>query len=142
MAASTTPRKRAPRKAAAAPEPAAEKQPLFDDDGMVRPVQIGRRTSAPVEMQTLFSIDGVHYKVPKRVPARWGLRFIREAQDPEIGWSAALNHLVVDFLGPQNLRVLEESPSVTDEDVADIFVIARTIVLGQAQGLAEASDPS
>lgn len=133
MAANITPRKRAPKKAAPKPAPAK-----VWDDGM-EPVQIGQREAEPVELRPLFVIDGREYLVPAKPDPRLGLRFIREARDPEIGSSEALARLTVDFLGEDNLRALEESPKTTREDIADVFTIVQRIVLG---GPKKVVDPS
>jgi len=105
----------------------------------MEPVQIGQREPEPVEMRTLFVIDGTEYKVPAKPDPRLGLRFIREARDPQIGANEALARLTVDFLGEDNLRALEESPKTTASDIADVFTIIQRIVLG---GSKKATDPS
>lgn len=129
--------KRAPRKAApaAAPEP-----PTAQADG---PVRIGEGPAAPVEMVTIFSIDDVDYQIPKALPPHPGLRFIRQAADPRIGIDLALSNLLVEVLGPANLRALEEAPNLTRENVRAVFAAVRKHVLGPGGAvLLEAADPS
>jgi len=130
--ATTAPRKRAPKKAAPKPSPATQW-----DDGL-EPVRIGQRPET-VEMRTLFLIDDVEYKVPAKLDPRLGLRYLREARDPSVGAVEALARVTVDFLGEDNLRALEESPGLTQQDVTDVLTIAQRIVLGQAKA---AGNPS
>lgn len=133
-----------PRKAAAkrAPRKAAAPAPAVPDDGL-GPVRIGERPAAPVEMVTLFSIDDVDYQIPKTLPPDVGLRFLRQARNPQVGATLALSNLVVEVLGDANLLALEQSPKTTREDVKDVFRAVRRHVLGpQGDALLEAADPS
>jgi hypothetical protein len=151
MAASTTPRKRAPRKTAAAtaaPTP-PEQQPDFDpdeelaklfggpegpiaEDGSIRPVEIGKRGRTPNPMVDLFTLDGgkSYYQVPAKPPAMLAFRYqeqlrkclrIKNPVAQKAAMELATREMFVALLGQDALDALAESPEVTDEDVEDIF---------------------
>ena len=121
------PRKRAPQKA-----------PVAESSG-IAPVRIGQREETPVEMLTVFSLDDVDYQIPGRPSVQRGLQFLRESRDPRVGFAAAVDNLALDLIGEDNLRVLEESPKVTREDLADVMTVVRQIVLGGPTVMEEAA---
>lgn len=121
-----------PRKRAAAAQKPAE-------SSGIAPVRIGQRAEKPVEMLTVFSLDDVDYQIPGRPTVQRGLQFLRESRDPKIGFAAAVDNLALDLIGEDNLRVLEESPKVTREDLADVMTVVRQIVLGGPTVMEEAA---
>jgi hypothetical protein len=129
------PKKRAPRKAAAKKP---EDKPAEQPQGL-QPVVIGSHEDKPVEMLTLFTIDDVDYKIPSRWSPQRGLQFMREAGDPLVGFSLAVDHLALDVIGPENLLALEKSPKTTSEDIAQVFAVVRRLILGGTTTMAEAA---
>lgn len=126
--------KRSPRAAAAkAPdvEPALSDEDLdaLTDDvdaplapGEIRPVIIGkrgRRGDAPVQMVTLFELDGVQHQMPRNPSAALVLQWILDVQ--AMGERTAAFNMGVTLLGQQALDNLKSSPEVEVEDIADIF---------------------
>lgn len=118
----TAPKKRAPK---ASPQPAIPAGDVLDEDDEIRPVRIGKRTG-PVEMTTVFELDGREYQVPTRIPAALYIKFMKEARDRRIGQQVASENLVLSMLGTEAFDALAESPDVTDEHVGEVFgIVAR-----------------
>lgn len=111
-----------------------------DEDGNVRPVQIGQRGRVPNEMVTIFVLDGVEYQIPSRPSAAVLIKFQRSLR--KRGQDQAVWDLLLDLLGQDALDALAESPEVTAEDVGDVFAIVAHIAFGAVKKLREAADPS
>jgi len=164
VAASTTPRKRAPAKkttrAAAAPLAArvddAELERLqaevdealaHDDspvgpDGEIRPVVVGKKGKSGPEMVHIFTIADVDYFIPKHPSPAVMIKFMREARDRRVGRDAAVQNAMITLLGSEALDALAESPDTDEEDVAKVFTIVAHILFGSLKRMRAASDPS
>lgn len=152
-----TPRKRAPRRAAA-PKPVEDmSQADFDaeiarlsepgespigEDGSIRPVRIGKRGRTPNEMVTIFTLDDVDYQIPAKPSPMVLIRFMREARNRKIGVAGATENLLIGLLGQDAVDALAGSPEVTEQDVADVFAIVSHIAFGAVKKLQAAADPS
>lgn len=122
------------------------------EDGTIRPVQIGKRGRAPVEMTTVFILDDVEYAIPAKPNPALVLRWMMDSRMPKgvkvnskrgkaIAYQATENVLVT-LLGQEALNALSASPDVEAEDMADIFGIVSHIFFGAHQALRLAADPS
>lgn len=122
------------------------------EDGTIRPVQIGKRGRAPVEMTTVFILDDVEYAIPAKPNPALVLRWMMDSRMPKgvkvnskrgkaIAYQATENVLVT-LLGKEALEALSASPDVEPEDIADIFGIVSHIFFGAHQALRLAADPS
>lgn len=105
------PAKRAPRKAAA--KPAAPVIP----PGVLR---LGQNPD-PVETEPFFELDGVVYEIAKQPKPAQGMRFLREAQDPRIGFASAQANLLRAMVGADAIAALEASEKVSRADVTALF---------------------
>ena len=154
MTASTTARKRAAKKAAPAAELtevefrdelaklAEPGESPIGEDGTIRPVQIGKRGRTPNELVTIFVLDDVEYQIPSKPSPAVLIKFMREARDKKVGVSRATENLLVTLLGQEALDALAESPDVTEQDVADVFLIVSHIAFGAVKKLQDTADPS
>lgn len=161
MAASTQPRKRAPRRTASA-GPAAEVSPTqgeFDaelralaveagqespigEDGSITAVRIGKRGRTPNPVVDLFDLDGVMYQIPSRPSPAMLMVFFREARNKRIGTSVATENLLMNMIGEEAMAALVASPEVTEQDMADILTIVGRVAFGTLAKVGEAAGPS
>lgn len=124
------------------------------EDGTIRPVQIGKRgrSASSVEMTTVFILDDVEYQIPTRPNPALVLRWMMDSRMPKgvkvnskrgraIAYQATENVLMT-LLGKEALDALAASPDVEQEDVADVFAIVSHIFFGAHKALQQAADPS
>lgn len=102
------------------------------------PVQID---GDPVEdeREVFFILDGVEYTIPKRIKPATTLRLLDLAASQ--GEAAASGWLIRDLLGDDAVDALQESDSVTDEQMATLWgyiekkvLAARRAQLGNGRG--------
>lgn len=113
---------------------------VLDDDGGVIAVEIGRSGRTPNNLVTLFTLDGVEYKVPEKPSAALMQRFFRDVR--KYGRSAAAAMLLDTMIGEEALNALSESPDVTDEDMAAIYTIVTHLAFGKVSSGGRGPDPS
>jgi len=127
MGATTTSRKRAPRKAPA-PKPRPVAVPL---EGF-QPIRIVTPETPPeVEMVEVFSIDDRPYCVPKDVSPSVALRFMKLAR--QTGTEIAMGALLEEMLGEEAYDALANCPHVTKEQFADVMTLIREHALGAVE---------
>lgn len=97
-------------------------------DGEIRPVEVGRAGKAGPDMTHIFTVDGQKYFVPKTPHPAIMLRFMREVRDKRVGRDAAIENAMMAMLGKKRLDALCEADEVTDEDVANVFIIVGHIL--------------
>lgn len=166
MSATTTAKKRAPRKAAAprlterqrelaeiaaqtaedtgnvelTPEEIAEltrEYKIVNDDGSVNPVEIGKSGRRPNQLVHIFTLDGEKHYVPEKPSAAAMVKFLKDARTKGIGRRAATENLLVDVLGEENLAALASSPEVDDDDCARVFGIVAHLCFGRLKEMTE-----
>jgi hypothetical protein len=83
------------------------------------PVKI--RTDEPVEeeREPFFYLDEVEYTIPKRLAPSLTLRFMDQVA--ERGEAAAIGWVMRELLGDDAMDALEESDSITDEQMAKLM---------------------
>lgn len=115
------PARRSPRAAAKPvdPQPAAEEAEL--EPGEIRPVVIGKRAldERPVQMVTIFEIDGVPYQIPRNPSAALVLSWMRDVQ--QSGMKTASANIGFKLLGEKPFAALENAPETRPEDLHGIF---------------------
>lgn len=97
-------------------------------DGEIRPVEVGRAGKPGPDMTHIFTVDGEKYYVPKSPHPAIMLRFMRQIRDQRIGRDEAIENAMLAMLGKKRLDALCEAEEVTDEDVANVFIIVGHIL--------------
>lgn len=126
----------AAKKAPARRSPRAAKLPAPTPEIPAGVLRLGQRPD-PVETEPFFELDGIVYEIAKAPKPNQGLRFLRESQDPRIGFAAAQANLLRVMVGPDAVRALEESESVSKADITALFDALTEKLFG-----AEPADPS
>lgn len=125
---------------------------LVDEDGNIRPVEIGKKGRTPNPVIHVFTLDGVKYGMPGRPNPAIMLKFQREwrkaSRLPQNGTragmkinpraeaqNAATMDLLLDMLGEEAIDALATSPEVGEEEMAAVFARVTKIGFG---GLAQA----
>ena len=80
------------------------------------------------EVEEIFTLDGVTYTGRKEIPGSWTLQCLEvEASQ---GATAAALWAARKVLGPEALKALTTSDSVTQADIRQVFEIVRLKVTG------------
>jgi hypothetical protein len=108
-----------------------------DDDGRIKPVEIGKRGRTPNQLVHLFTLDGRKFYVPEKPSPMVTLRFLRTMRTE--GQAAAVEELLLKTLGQEAVDALAASPDVEDEDMAAIFGAITKIVFGNLSKQQEAT---
>lgn len=100
-------------------------------DGEIRPIQIGQKGQAGSDMAHLFTIGAEKFYIRRTAPVPIMLRFLRECRPPErggIGRDAAVERAMLSLLGKKALDALADSPEVSDDDFANVFIVVGHIL--------------
>lgn len=119
---------------------AEQRQAPVGPDGEIRPVQIGKKGKAGPEMVHIFTIGERQHFIPKNPTLAVLIQFMRDARTH--GRDEATENLLTSVLGDANLQALASSPDVSEDDVADVFVIVSTIAFGALGRFRTAAGPS
>ncbi|MFI9454462.1 hypothetical protein [Amycolatopsis sp. NPDC052450] len=109
----TTTRKTAPRKSTP-PKPKADLGVVLDDAEAQAEID-----ALIADREPLFTIDGVTYTIPKRVPPSWSLQAYRIAV--EQGSAASLHFAAEKLLTPEAWNALVECETVTESKMRTVL---------------------
>jgi hypothetical protein len=107
--------------------------------GQFEPVKL-RTDEADIveEREPFFYLDDVEYTIPKRIAPALTLRFLDQAA--EGGELGALSWLMRELLGDEAVDALQESESMTDEDMATLMgYLSKKVVAAQKRQLGNSS---
>lgn len=94
------------------------------------PVKIRTDEVAEEEREPFFYLDDVEYTIPKHIAPSVTLRFMDRAADGEM---AAVGWLMRELLGDDAMDALEESGSITDEQMATLMDYIQKKVLAASR---------
>jgi hypothetical protein len=122
--AASTPRK-APVRKPAARKPAAPKAVPSNVLQLDRQEAVDAVAALVADREPLFSVGGVVYTIPKKVPTAWMIRAVELATT--VSEAEAVNYALVQMLGEDGYTALAECQTLTIGD----FETVRNAVLGK-----------
>lgn len=123
MAPTSTPRKRAPKKSAAAAAPAVAVD--------FEPVRLTSKSDAPTDLVVLFYVDDEPYSIPKKISRGHGLRFLQTARKQ--GEALAAQELLETLIGEDGYEALMNCEGLEDEQLDKIMTRLRDEALGAVE---------
>lgn len=95
-------------------------------------LQLKSTDAPPVEMEDLFSIDGVTYQIPRRVTVNVALRYMKllrtKGQDEALAWA------IERVLGESAYDALMNFDGLQPDDLAQVMEVVRDKLLGAVEG--------
>jgi hypothetical protein len=99
------------------------------------PVNISTTEEAPpVEMVPLFTIDDEVYEIPKLVPPKVVMQYLRDITDQ--GLEVALARATRTILGEDAMQALSDCETVKPEQMGAIFKVVARKLLATSEGMA------
>ncbi|MFC8077523.1 hypothetical protein ACFUN8_18550 [Streptomyces sp. NPDC057307] len=96
------------------------------------PIALGGGTQAPVEMEALFTLDGVDYPMYKKVDPRAGLDYaesLANGVDPNVAQVALLK----EMLPAETYAILRDRTKVTADEFEAVMDLIGKRALGASQ---------
>jgi hypothetical protein len=116
---------------AAARKRAASKPANGNDAADFEPIRIAPNSTVEEERVPLFYIGDDEYTIPKRIRRGVGLKYLRHAA--EIGHELASVPLLIDVLGEDAYKALEDSRELEAEQLNEIVDIIVRQSLGKQE---------
>jgi hypothetical protein len=90
-----------------------------------------RRSSEPVEMVDLFTIDEVTYQIPAKPNVNIALKYLRVLKRQ--GELVATSGLLEDLLGEEGFEALTNYEDLTEEDFEAVMTAAQKVTMGSLE---------
>lgn len=109
---------------------AAKTPAPVDIDGF-EPIRLSSAPAAAEVRVPLFYIDDVEYSIPRTVAKSVSLEYLRLAR--QHGEGIAAQRLLERLLGAEGYEALEQSDTVTDEQIEEICALAVRVTFGDVE---------